>query len=194
MRLFLLGFLLTLFSCGSASQEENTAMPRPKGFPAMDIPPHQYQNLEKGHPFSFELSRFAEVKKDTFALAEPHWMYIYYPRWDAFIQLTYKSVEGDRKRLDKMIRDSYVLASKHQMKANRIEDAILTTRDGRKATVIELEGEVATPFQFFATDSTTHFLRGAVYLNTATKNDSLAPVIRYLKEDAIHLIQTLRWK
>ena len=169
-------------------------MPRPKGFPAMNIPPHQYQDLEKGHPFSFELSRFAEVKKDTFALAEPHWMYLYYPRWDAFIQLTYKSVEGDRKRLDKMIRDSYVLASKHQMKANRIEDAILTTRDGRKATVIELEGEVATPFQFFATDSTTHFLRGAVYLNTATKNDSLAPVIRYLKQDAIHLIQTLRWK
>ena len=194
MRLFLLGFLLTLFSCGSTSQEENTAMPRPKGFPAMNIPPHQYQDLEKGHPFSFELSRFAEVKKDTFALAEPHWMYLYYPRWDAFIQLTYKSVEGDRKRLDKMIRDSYVLASKHQMKANRIEDAILTTRDGRKATVIELEGEVATPFQFFATDSTTHFLRGAVYLNTATKNDSLAPVIRYLKQDAIHLIQTLRWK
>ena len=194
MRLFLLGFILTLFSCGSASQEENTALPRPKGFPAMDIPAHQYQALENSHPFSFEFSKQAVMKKDTFAFAEPHWMYLYYPRWDAFIQLTYKSVGGDRKRLDKMIRDSYVLASKHQMKANRIEDAILTTRDGRKATVIELDGEVATPFQFFATDSTKHFLRGAVYLNTAMKNDSLAPVIRYLKQDAIHLIQTLRWK
>jgi gliding motility-associated lipoprotein GldD len=194
MRLFLLGFILTLFSCGSVSQEENTAMPRPKGFPAMDIPAHQYQALENSHPFSFEFSKQAVMKKDTFAFAEPHWMYLYYPRWDAFIQLTYKSVGGDRKRLNKMIRDSYVLASKHQMKANRIEDALLTTRDGRKATIIELEGEVATPFQFFATDSTSHFLRGAVYLNTAMKNDSLAPVIRYLKQDAIHLIQTLRWK
>jgi len=194
MRLCLLGFLLTLFSCGTASEEENTSLPRPKGFPFLDIPKHQYNSLEKGHPFTFELSRFAEVKKDTFALAEPHWMYIYYPRWDAFIQLTYKSVGGDRKRLDKMIRDSYILASKHQMKANRIQDATLTTRDGRKATVIELDGELATPFQFFTTDSSTHFLRGAVYLNTAMKNDSLEPVIRYLKEDAIHLIQTLRWK
>jgi gliding motility-associated lipoprotein GldD len=194
MRLFLLGFILTLFSCGSVSQEENTAMPRPKGFPAMDIPAHQYQALENSHPFSFEFSKQAVMKKDTFAFAEPHWMYLYYPRWDAFIQLTYKSVGGDRKRLNKMIRDSYVLASKHQMKANRIEDALLTTLDGRKATIIELEGEVATPFQFFATDSTSHFLRGAVYLNTAMKNDSLAPVIRYLKQDAIHLIQTLRWK
>jgi gliding motility-associated lipoprotein GldD len=194
MRLCFLGFLLTLFSCGTASEEENTSLPRPKGFPFLDIPKHQYNSLEKGHPFTFELSRFAEVKKDTFALAEPHWMYIYYPRWDAFIQLTYKSVGGDRKRLDKMIRDSYILASKHQMKANRIQDATLTTRDGRKATVIELDGELATPFQFFTIDSSTHFLRGAVYLNTAMKNDSLEPVIRYLKEDAIHLIQTLRWK
>lgn len=194
MRLFLLGFILTLFSCGSASQEENTALPRPKGYPAMVMPAHQFQIVENGHPFSFEYSKQAVVKKDTFAFAEPHWMYLYYPRWEAFIQLTYKSVGGDRKRLNKMIRDSYVLASKHQMKANRIEDAILTTLDGRKATIIELEGELATPFQFFATDSTKHFLRGAVYLNTATKNDSLAPVIRYLKQDAIHLIQTLRWK
>lgn len=194
MRLFFLGFILTLFSCGTSSEEDKSSLPRPKGFPLLAIPSHQYQALENGHPFSFDVSKQAIVKKDTFALAEPHWMYIYYPRWDAFIQLTYKSVGGDRKKLDKMIRDSYVLASKHQMKANRIEDAILTTRDGRKATVIELEGEVATPFQFFATDSTTHFLRGAVYLNTAMKNDSLAPVIRYLKEDAIHLIQTLRWK
>jgi gliding motility-associated lipoprotein GldD len=194
MRLVLLGFLLTLLSCGTAPEEENTAMPRPKGFPMMEIPSHTYQDLEKGHPFTFELSRFAVVKKDTFARAEPHWMYIYYPRWDAFIQLTYKAVQGDRKRLDKIIRDSYVLASKHQMKANRIEDAILTRRDGSKATIIELEGDVATPFQFFTTDSTTHFLRGAVYLNTAMKNDSLAPVIRYLKQDAIHLIQTLQWK
>jgi gliding motility-associated lipoprotein GldD len=194
MRLFLLGFILALFSCGTTSEEEKSSLPRPKGFPVLALPTHQYKSVEKGHPFTFELSRFAVVRKDSFALAEAHWLYIYYPRWDAFIQLTYKSVGGDRKRLDKMIRDSFVLASKHQMKANRIEDAILTTRDGRKATIIELDGEVATPFQFFTTDSTTHFLRGAVYLNTAMKNDSLEPVIRYIKEDAIHLIQTLRWK
>lgn len=194
MRLLFLGFILTLLSCETDSAEEKSSLPRPKGYPLLDTPKPLYQSLENSHPFRFEFSRYAIVKKDTFGFAEPHWMYIYYPRWDAFIQLTYKSVGGDRKKLDKMIRDSYLLASKHQMKASRIEDAIITTRDGRKATIIELEGELATPFQFFATDSTTHFLRGAVYLNTAMKNDSLAPVIQYLKQDAIHLIQTLRWK
>ena len=193
MRLFLLGILLTLFSCGTPS-EEHTFLPRPKGYPLLEIPTHQYQSLEPGHPFSFEFSQWAEVKMDTTYFAEPHWMYIYYPRWDAFIQLTYKPVLQDSKRLQKMIRDSYILASKHQMKATRIDEGFITTTSGRKAAVIELEGEVATSFQFIVTDSTKHFLRGAVYFNTATKNDSLAPVIRYLKQDAIHLIQTLQWK
>ncbi len=194
MRLLLLGFLMTLFSCGTASEEESTSLPRPKGFPLIAIPTHQYRTLEPGHPFSFEISQWAEVKRDTTYFAEPHWMYIYYPRWDAFIQLTYKPVLQDSKRLQKMIRDSYILASKHQMKATRIDEGFITTTSGRKAAVIELEGEVATSFQFIATDSTKHYLRGAVYFNTATKNDSLAPVIQYLKKDAIHLIQTLRWK
>jgi hypothetical protein len=53
---------------------------------------------------------------------------------------------------------------------------------------------VATSLQFFTTDSSKHFLRGAIYVKTATQNDSLAPIIQYLKQDAIHLVQTLRWQ
>jgi gliding motility-associated lipoprotein GldD len=60
--------------------------------------------------------------------------------------------------------------------------------------VAELSGEVPTQFQFFVTDSTDHFLRGALYFNTAMKNDSLAPVIEYIKVDMIHLINTLEFK
>jgi len=41
------------------------------------------------------------------------------------------------------------------------------------------------------TDSTTHFLRGALYFNTALKNDSLAPVIEYIKIDLAQLINTV---
>jgi hypothetical protein len=48
--------------------------------------------------------------------------------------------------------------------------------------------------QFFTSDSTRHFLRGAVYVNTATQNDSLAPIIDFIKQDALHLVKTLQWK
>ena len=100
MRLLFLGFLLTMFSCGTASEEEKKSLPRPKGYPFLAVPAHKYRSLEPGHPFSFEVSSYAEVKKDTVYFAEPHWLYIYYPRWDAFIQLTYKPVLQDPVRLD----------------------------------------------------------------------------------------------
>ena len=50
-----------------------------------------------------------------------------------------------------------------------------------------------TQFQFHITDSSSHFLRGALYFNIATKNDSLAPIINFVKIDMIHLINTLEW-
>ena len=48
-------------------------------------------------------------------------------------------------------------------------------------------------FQFITTDSVNHFLRGALYFQVATKNDSLAPIIEYIKKDMIHILNTLEW-
>jgi hypothetical protein len=45
----------------------------------------------------------------------------------------------------------------------------MKTKSGKTAKLIELEGEVPTYVQFYTTDSTKHYLRGALYFNTATK-------------------------
>ena len=187
--------LICLLSCTHEKEQNKFSdAPRPKGFNRIELPNVSYGPLEKGHPFTFEVSSYAKVLKDSVSWAEPHWLYIYYPRWDAFIQLTYKPLNKNPKVLSALIQDAYTLASKHQGKASGIQDYVMTTKTGRKAGLIELEGEVATSFQFYTTDSTKHFLRGAVYVKTATANDSLAPIIKFLKQDAIHLIQTLEWK
>ncbi|MFZ9504611.1 MAG: hypothetical protein ACO263_08580 [Cyclobacteriaceae bacterium] len=60
--------------------------------------------------------------------------------------------------------------------------------------IAEVSGEVPSQFQFTVTDSTKNFLRGAVYFFTKVHNDSLAPAIDYVKKDAMHLINSLRWK
>jgi gliding motility-associated lipoprotein GldD len=57
-----------------------------------------------------------------------------------------------------------------------------------------VEGNAATARQFYLTDSSRHFLRGALYFDTAPNSDSLAVVNDFLQEDMLHLIQTLRWK
>ena len=64
---------------------------------------------------------------------------------------------------------------------------------GKKAVVIERKGEVPSHFQFYMTDTTRHFLRGAVYLNQATQDDSLKPIIDYVVRDCYHLMNSLRW-
>jgi gliding motility-associated lipoprotein GldD len=188
-------FCIIFLSCTQEKEHSKfTDAPRPKGFNRIELPNASYVPLEKGHPFSFEVSSYAKVLKDSVSWAEPHWLYIYYPRWDAFIQLTYKPLQNNSKKLAALIQDAYTLASKHQGKASGIQDYVMTTKSGRKAGLIELDGEVATSFQFYTTDSTQHFLRGAVYVRTATANDSLAPIIKFIKQDALHLIQTLEWK
>ncbi|MBR4738466.1 MAG: gliding motility protein GldD, partial [Bacteroidales bacterium] len=62
-------------------------------------------------------------------------------------------------------------------------------------TVYYLKGtKVASTCQFWLTDSSRHFLRGALYLNITPNNDSLAPVIDYMQADIEHLVETLRWR
>jgi gliding motility-associated lipoprotein GldD len=182
-----------LVSCG-VSKEEDSSLPRPKGYNRIVLPKASYVALENGHPFGFEVSRFATVLPDTVSWAEPHWLYIYYPKWKAFIQLTYKPLNGNKEKLFKHINDAYKLVAKHHMKSSGTREMQMVTSGGKVVTLIELTGEVATSMQFFTSDSTRHFLRGAVYVNTATQNDSLAPIIDFIKQDALHLVKTLEWK
>jgi gliding motility-associated lipoprotein GldD len=55
-------------------------------------------------------------------------------------------------------------------------------------------GNAATGRQFFVTDSTKHFLRGALYFDTAPNEDSLSTVSKFLEQDMLHLINTFQWK
>jgi gliding motility-associated lipoprotein GldD len=169
-------------------------LPKPKGYNKIDLPKHEYQVLTEKHPYVFEYSKSAVIKKDVSLIAEDHWIDVYYPDFKAFIQLTYKKTEGNPKLLEEHIDDSHKLAGKHNIKAYSIEEGQIRTPKGYNATIFELSGEVPSQFQFYITDSTKHFLRGAIYFQTSTKNDSLAPVIEYMKYDAMHLLNTLDWQ
>lgn len=176
-----------------ASCSESDYTPKPKGYNRIDLPPAKYQPLTELHPYTFEYSAYAKVLKDSSRIAEPHWIDLYYPQFNANIQLTYKNIHQDAKQFNQMVEDARKLTSRHQIKAYAIEESQIKTPTGLTASVFELEGEVPSQFQFYLTDSTEHFFRGALYFRTATANDSLAPVINYIKKDVIHLLNTLHW-
>lgn len=166
-------------------------LPKPKGFNRIDLPNAEYRLLPDSFPYSFEYSKHARVLPDSSWISEKYWINLFYPTMDASIQITYKPVTDSIIR--EYLSDSYKLTSQHNVKAYAIDESILELPNGLYASFTELEGEVPTQAQFHVSDSVNHFLRGALYFKTATKNDSLAPVIDYLKKDIIQLLMTLEW-
>ena len=191
-RLTFLAYILPVLVLATACETEYT--PKPKGYNRIDLPDHKYQPLQEKHPYYFEHSAYSKILRDSSGISRPHWIDVYYPRFNANVQLTYHPINKNPKAFTDLVEDARRLTSKHQIKAYAIDEAQIKTPTGHTAFVFELEGEVPSQFQFYVSDSTNHFFRGALYFRTATANDSLAPVINYLKKDIVHMLNTLEWR
>lgn len=169
-------------------------IPKPLGYNRLLLPVAQYQPLPDSLPYTFEYSTHARLLPDSSGIREKYWIEIYYPTLKANVHITYKDINKNQKLLKEFLDDAYKLTSKHQIKAYAINEVVTRTPSGKAAVIAELEGEVPSQFQFTMTDSTRHFVRGALYFNTHVANDSLAPAIEYMKKDIMHIINTLQWR
>lgn len=178
---------LGLISC------DHNYLPKPTGYNRVDLPEHSFQQLSDGYAYKLEYSKHAHVEADSFNIPEKNWINLNYKDFGAKVHLTYKRINQGSVDFKTLSNDAFKLTAKHQIKAYGIEEAILVTPEGYTGVVAELSGEVPTQFQFFVTDSTDNFLRGALYFNTSMKNDSLAPVIEYIKVDLAHLMNSVKF-
>jgi len=100
-----------------------------------------------------------------------------------------------RELLAEFMEETREMAYKHSIKANAIQERVfLNPDDDVFGIVYHIGGNAASPVQFFLTDSTRHFLRGALYIRATPDIDSLKPVIEFLERDVVHLIETFKWK
>jgi gliding motility-associated lipoprotein GldD len=87
------------------------------------------------------------------------------------------------------------LAYKHSEKASSIEEQIFINPINKVyGTLYTIRGNAASPMQFYLTDSITNFLRGALYIKEVPNADSLRPVIKFLSEDVLQLVESTKWK
>lgn len=180
-------FIVLFFAC------QTEYLPKPKGYNRFDMPKHEYVSLPDTFPYKFEYSKHAKLLNDTSWISERFWIELYYPQYKANIHLTYKVVNNSDS-LKEYLDDAYFLTAKHQIKAYAIDESITKTPSGKTVVYAELEGEVPSQFQFFSTDSTLNFLRGALYFNTQVNNDSLKPAIEFVKVDIVNMMNTLEWR
>jgi gliding motility-associated lipoprotein GldD len=166
--------------------------PKPAGYLRIDYPEKSYHLYSDQEFFQFEIPDYSVVEIDSGPASRDGWLNVAVPQLNGRIYMSYKPV-GDN--LTALITDCRELAYKHTVKAQAIEETPFIERDeNRFGMVYDLKGDVASAVQFFITDSTRHFLRGSLYFNVRPNRDSLNPVIDFLREDIIHLIETTQWK
>ncbi len=177
-------------SCGPDS---DIPAPKPYAYFRIDLPEKKYAVFSDSCPFEFEYpAEYALVLPDKGSGSEPCWKNLVFPRFKAEVNLSYKKINGN---LNKYLDDTWVMATKHQVKASGMPETLIL-RDSAKVygLMFEIEGNAASSLQFYVTDSTEHFMRGALYFFAHPNYDSLAPVIEFLKTDVERMIATLKWK
>lgn len=181
---------LLLVSCGG-----DVPVPKPEAYLRIDLPAQDYEVCDTNIlPFKFDYSTqsLITLKKNT---RSEKWVDIYYPILKGVVFLSYKPIHGEAS-LKAQIDTSYQFLSSHFNYSSGVKENQYVDKDNKVyATTYRLEGHnVASTYQFWATDSTKHFLRGALFMNSAPNNDSLSPILNYIQEDLVHLLESLRWR
>lgn len=180
----LVPFLLFLFF--AASCRETDPLPKPKAQIRLEYPKGQLANLET-EDFSFSYNQLADPKQNrdrAFTIA--------YPDMKGAIFLSYMPVENN---LEQLIQDAKRLSYEHAAKAENIVEQPFVNPDAKVfGSLFEVQGNAASQTQFFATDSTRHFLTGSVYFYAKPNYDSILPAAAYLQNDIRGIMETLKWK
>ena len=191
----LIVFLATVvLACFIAScNNDTTYLPKPRGYFRIDLPEKAYTHVDTIERYSFDCPQYALVTPDPYSPNEKNWVNIEMPSFKGSIHLTHKPVDGN---LGEYLEDVHTMVTKHLQKANGIRDSLICNDEHHVyGLFIEMDGKgVATPMQFYLTDSTSNFVRGALYFNFKPDNDSMQPVINFIREDIDHMINTFEWK
>jgi gliding motility-associated lipoprotein GldD len=187
INLFLfISLFVVLYGCN------NDYTPKPRGYFRIDLPEKKYQPVPEGLPYHFEYPVYAAIERRNSNLPdERFWINVVYPKFNAKIYISYKSVN---RNVEKYLEDSRSFVYKHTIKADAIsETPYIDVQKKVYGILYEIKGDAASNIQFFTTDSTRHFVRGALYFNEVPNKDSLAPVIEFLKADIQHIMETFEW-
>jgi len=196
---FRLFFTLAVFALLTVSCEEFVPVPKPRAYPRVVYPEKTYVPFGQQYcNFSFDLPKYAIVERDTtFFDEKPEsdcWFNITVPSLDAQIYCSYYPITSPA-RFDKLVQDAFTLAQKHNIKASYIEEIpVHRDADHVHGIIFSIEGPAASSYQFFVTDSTQNFLRGALYFNAQARPDSLAPVLAFMRQDVDRLVNSLKWE
>ncbi|MEM6771593.1 MAG: hypothetical protein AAF597_13500 [Bacteroidota bacterium] len=198
MRTLILSLLtLLLFTaCG----DDALPLPKPRSYPRVYYPEQTYESVKTDYcQFSFDKPVSATIiREDLFFDDVPPdscWFDLRFdPALNGSVHFSYYSIDNYAK-FEALRDEAFDLVGVHNDRASDIEEIVIHRDEADvHGIAFDIAGPAASPFQFFLTDTTNHFLRGALYFDAQVQPDSLKPIIAYAKEDILRLVETLRWE
>ncbi|WP_270088784.1 gliding motility lipoprotein GldD [Sphingobacterium sp. SYP-B4668] len=175
-----------------ACQEDYS--PKPRGYFRIEFPEKKYASTQTGCPFDFEIPTYARLSKDDNKEAKPCWLNLDFPAFNARLHLSYFHIDNSAS-LQQLTEDARTFAFNHTVKATAIEQKRIFDQSRRIYGIqYYIRGNTASNDQFFVSDSTTHYLRGALYFNEKPHLDSIQPVLDFINNDIERIIETIHWK
>ncbi|MFM6954251.1 MAG: gliding motility lipoprotein GldD [Sphingobacteriaceae bacterium] len=183
-----LGLGLLLSACGS------NYTPKPRGYFRIEFPEKKYQTYRENAPYSFDYPVYAQVQTDTRPDAQPYWIDLAFPQFNGRLHLSYLPINSTKK-LNQLTEDARTFAFKHTVKATAIDEGIIYYPEKKVYGIYyTIEGNTASSAQFYLTDSSKNYLRGALYFNEQPRIDSIKPVLNFIKKDIDVFIKTFKWR
>ena len=154
MNKFWLVLLIPFIACNQSYT------PKPEGYARIDFPEKNWSLSDIDCPFDFQKPSYLRVIEKK----ENCWFDLYFEQFNGTLHMSYKEVNDN---VNTYVEESRNLAFKHSKLANAInEQAFINKKSTVYGLVYTFEGATATGMQFYLTDSTKHFVRGALYFNT----------------------------
>ncbi len=179
----------------SCSNSDGDYTPKPPAFYRITMPEKEYKLYDTNIlPFTFEYPEYSNIKvkrndKDI------KYFDIIFPQFNGTVFVSYKQL-GGKRTVASEVDTAHQLVSIHYNMASGVHEQSYSDDINRiYANTYTLKGKsIASTYQFWATDSTNHFIRGAFYINSNPNYDSLQPVYEFIQKDIVHFIETLKWK
>lgn len=180
-KFFFVLFIGLFISC------EDDVLPKPNGFLRLQYQDPIYAPFISDCPYTFQKNTIAKIKQQRGC-----WIDLEYPNMKGTIHLSYRKVEDNLKSL---LTDAQKLTLEHTAKADGIEGSLFENKElNVYGMFYQVEGNAASQAQFYATDSTNHFLTGSLYFYAKPNYDSIYPAAVYLKKDIRRLMESLEWR
>jgi gliding motility-associated lipoprotein GldD len=192
--------LLLIAVCLASCKGSPDYSPKPRGYFRIDFPKKEYRLFDTIYPFTFMYPKYAKIELDKNPPKElklvnmKYLLNMQFPQFNGTLHISYESITS-QKVFNELTEDARTFAFKHTVKATSIDQAIIHNPDRKIYGIYyTIDGNAASSVQFYITDSTKNYLRGALYFNTEPRLDSIQPVLDFVKKDVNVMIRSFKWK